>query len=111
MAVGPAGDLALSGELDMASAHVLEAAVAAHMPADRPVELDLEGLTFIDSSGIRCLIQISRSVGETILLRRPTEQVRRILEIALPERAALGVWQIADRHPTDDPLTGSRSGH
>jgi hypothetical protein len=53
VAVGPAGDLALSGELDMASAHVLEAAVAAHMPADRPVELDLEGLTFIDSSGIR----------------------------------------------------------
>jgi anti-sigma B factor antagonist len=46
--------------------------------------LSLEGVTFIDSSGLRGLIQAQRSIrdrGDDLVLRRPAPVVRRLLEI------------------------------
>jgi anti-anti-sigma factor len=73
--------LAARGEIDLDSADRLTEAVVL-----RPgrVVLSLEDVTFIDSSGLRGLIQAQRVLqdrGDDLVLRRPAAVVRRLLEI------------------------------
>jgi anti-anti-sigma factor len=56
--------LSLSGELDRAAANQLEDRLTRLRVPRAPVRLDLSGLDFIDSSGIRLLIQ---TIGEARL--------------------------------------------
>ncbi len=50
--------IVLTGELDMATASRLEAAVAAAIArGDRELVLDLRGVTFMDSTGLRALLR------------------------------------------------------
>ncbi len=76
--------LRISGEVDLANAEDLAAAFEGLENADRDVELDLEGLTFIDSTGIRQLILLARRLpaGRSLVIRSPTAAVRRTFEIA-----------------------------
>lgn len=80
--------LALEGELDVASASDVEAALVAIEAAARPVEsviVDLRGLTFIDSTGLRLLIEASdRAETATYRLRllQPKDSVFRVCVIA-----------------------------
>ena len=53
--------LSLFGELDRAGATTLEHRLASLRAPRSPVRLDLSGLEFIDSSGIRLIIQ---TIGE-----------------------------------------------
>ncbi len=53
--------LSLTGELDRASAPILEGRLASLRVVKRPVRLDLSRLDFIDSTGIRLIVQ---SVGD-----------------------------------------------
>ena len=53
--------LALTGELDLQSAPVLEARLARFRAVKSPVRLDLSRLAFIDSTGLHMLV---RTVGE-----------------------------------------------
>lgn len=48
--------LAVSGELDVATAPELASALSAAMAHETPVLLDLSGVTFMDSSGIAVLL-------------------------------------------------------
>jgi anti-sigma B factor antagonist len=76
----------LSGELDMATAPDLTAAldpVIAHGP--REVVLDLSELSFVDSSGIAALVEAQHRLGE---------QERR-LSIHGAQRGAVRVFEIA----------------
>jgi anti-anti-sigma factor len=57
--------------------------------------LDLTGLEFIDSSGIRVLITAAKKSGQPLLLRHPDHQVRRVLDIALPRAQPKDVWELA----------------
>jgi anti-anti-sigma factor len=45
------------GELDIASAPLLEAALSEHRAAEASVVLDLSGITFMDSSGLKVLVR------------------------------------------------------
>jgi anti-sigma B factor antagonist len=67
--------LRLSGELDIATAPQLEAAVASALARGaRRLVIDLSGLQFIDSSGLRlCIVLSDRAVNEgwTLRLVRP----------------------------------------
>lgn len=80
--------LALDGELDLAGATGVEAALAAIEAAARPADsvvVDLRGLTFIDSTGLRLLIEASnRAQTATYRLRllRPKHSVFRVCVIA-----------------------------
>jgi anti-sigma B factor antagonist len=69
--------LGLSGELDIATAPQLEQAVGAALDAGaRHVVIDLGGLSFVDSSGLRLFIIFAdraRSEGWTLALVRPPE--------------------------------------
>jgi anti-sigma B factor antagonist len=73
------------GEVDLATANELEAAVtSAFEGAPSTVVLDLEGLTFIDSSGLRTLVSLSQeaaSRGGVLALRKVPSHAQRVLDI------------------------------
>jgi anti-sigma B factor antagonist len=72
----------VAGELDMATAPVLEDRVADVVGS---IRLDLEALTFIDSAGIAAFIHLYRRCetdGCTLRIERCCPQVERTLRIA-----------------------------
>jgi anti-sigma B factor antagonist len=75
--------LALRGELDLASSGELAEAAAGIVPGTS-VTLDLRELSFMDSSGIRTLMNLdlrSRAEGWTLALASPQPAVRRVMTI------------------------------
>lgn len=78
----------LEGELDMATAasltELLHAAAAA---TDDPVVLDFTGVSFMDSSGLRALLEGAGqpSGGGPVVIVHPSSQVRRVLDISIPD--------------------------
>jgi anti-sigma B factor antagonist len=83
---GPTTTVALTGELDPATAPQLDEAVQGIL-ADASVTrvvLDLAGLTFLDSSGLRVFVTIRealRSRGGELALSRPSANTQRLLDI------------------------------
>ncbi|MDQ6915878.1 MAG: STAS domain-containing protein [Actinomycetota bacterium] len=76
--------LALEGELDMASAPTLESALADALASADAVELDLGGVRFMDSSGLRALLCARRdadAAGRRLRLVDVSPAVSRILEV------------------------------
>jgi anti-sigma B factor antagonist len=77
--------LRLDGELDLASVPLLESAVqSATLDDPATIVLDLRGLEFIDSTGLRAiLLQDKRSTerGQTFALVRGSEQVQRLMRM------------------------------
>jgi anti-sigma B factor antagonist len=77
--------LRLDGELDLASVPTLENAMAnEQFDGIAEIVLDLRGLEFIDSTGLRAiLLQDKRSTerGQTFALVRGSEQVQRLLDM------------------------------
>ena len=55
--------VALSGELDLAGEQQLEAAIEAAHESARPLTIDLSGLNFIDSSGLRVLVRLHNTAS------------------------------------------------
>ena len=77
--------LALSGELDIASAPELEQRLSELMAEGHlRVLLDLNELSFVDSPGISVLIrakQEAETAGRRLVLRRPTAQLYRVFAL------------------------------
>ncbi len=74
----------LRGELDVAEAAHAAASLAVVAASGREVILDLEGLEFIDSSGLAALAsarQHARRAGSDLLLAAPQPQVLRMLAV------------------------------
>ena len=103
-----AGDalIALTGELDLSGASALEQEIArlAARPDVERVILDLRGLEFLDSSGLRVVALAERLLGgggRSLVLVRGNESVQRVFEITrMVERL----------HFVDDPgVNGSGS--
>lgn len=80
-----------SGELDMSTAPVLDAALREAMDSERTqVIVDLGGLSFIDSTGLRLLVvaaERSRKAGNRLRLLRGSEPVERMLEVSGLQRS------------------------
>jgi anti-anti-sigma factor len=75
----------LSGELDMASAPDLEAAVALALPEAREIVLDIQELTFIDSTGLRVIVaslDSCKRCNTALRVTRARPQARRLFELA-----------------------------
>jgi anti-sigma B factor antagonist len=73
----------VSGELDLATAPRLCAAVAEHGHA-KVLVLDMTATTFIDSTGVRALLQADRRsarVGSRLVIVAGDGAVRRVLEL------------------------------
>lgn len=71
------------GELDLAVAADLRAALEEVLSVDptRTVVVDLRGVTFIDSTGLKELVRPTTE-GRSVTLRLPSEPVRRLLELS-----------------------------
>lgn len=76
----------VSGELDMASAPLFRQALAEAEPRGGRVVLDMEGLTFMDSSGLRELVAF-QNAGHVVDIREASEPVRAVLRMAGMEAA------------------------
>ena len=77
--------LRLEGELDLAGVDQFEHLLAADRPpATATFVVDLRGLTFIDSSGLRALIMADQGVrqeGGRLIVVRGADRVNEVLEM------------------------------
>lgn len=74
------------GEVDMASAPELARAIEEVAGSGGQVVIDFEGVTFMDSTGLRTLLKAATSANGSgpVVLRRPASNVRRVLDISIP---------------------------
>jgi anti-sigma B factor antagonist len=71
----------VAGELDISSVGELASALE---PMDGPLIVDLGGVSFMDSSGIRTIVVARKRLqkdGRSLLLRAPQPHIRQLLEI------------------------------
>jgi anti-sigma B factor antagonist len=77
--------VALLGELDLATAAVAEEGLrAAEAAAPHRLKLDLTGLTFMDSTGLRLVIAAAaraREAGRSLVVVRGPAAVQRVFEV------------------------------
>lgn len=74
--------LLLEGELDIAEAPWMDAAIDACTDG-LPVIIDLTSLTFIDSAGVRALLRERQGARPSALVRTPESIVGRVLDIMM----------------------------
>jgi anti-sigma B factor antagonist len=78
------------GELDLATARTMVVVAEAGLAATNgPLVLEMSGVSFCDSSGLRALLSVeehARTAQRRVVLRQPTIAVRRILDLAHVER-------------------------
>ncbi len=77
--------IALTGELDAATVPVLQSALDANQAHDGVLVLDLEGLDFVDSSGLGAIVECHRTRtegGGTLALRSLSDRVATVLRYA-----------------------------
>ncbi len=83
---GQTARLKLSGELDLASVPSLQKAVDATLAAGaRELTLDLGGVSFVDSSGLRLFIVLSQRAGSEgwkLAMTRPQEQAMTVFVVS-----------------------------
>ena len=75
--------LRLSGELDIATAPVLAAALDGEIRRGSRLRLDVDDLVFVDAAGLRVLVSVRRTAGRTgrIVLGHPTPNVQRVIAL------------------------------
>ena len=81
--------LSVDGEIDLTNSGTLDDLLRQAMENARRVVIDLRGLRFVDSSGIRSLAAGARFAsanGCDLVVRRPRSEARRILELTGLER-------------------------
>ena len=83
---GPTVELVIRGELDPHTAPQLDDELAAliHDDGVTTLVLDVAGIDFIDSSGLRSLIRAQQTIaarGGAVVLRAPSAATLRLLEI------------------------------
>ncbi len=102
--IGEVAVLELAGDLDVSSAGEVERAVRGLQERVRHLVVDLRGVTFMDSTGLRLLVAAdarARTGGRRLSVVRGPESIRRVFRITLLE------WRF---DLVDDPaqVTGGR---
>jgi anti-sigma B factor antagonist len=74
----------LSGELDLATVEHLREILRQDTDSAGDLTLDLSELRFIDSSGLRAIMEASKSMKgkDVVVLRNPSHMASRVLTIA-----------------------------
>jgi anti-sigma B factor antagonist len=81
---GEPGIVHLVGELDIATVPLADEALTAACDEASTVVVDLSNLTFMDSSGVRLLLQrwaTQRERQGDLILRQPTPTVQRLFDL------------------------------
>jgi anti-sigma B factor antagonist len=82
---GDAVVVAPSGEIDLATVDAVRTELDAARTEATRIVLDLRGVEFLDSSGLRLIVEAERDAereGRTFVLVRPRAQVQRLLDVA-----------------------------
>ena len=103
---GDEASVALTGELDLSTAAQVESALAeAEEKGPERLELDLRGLTFMDSTGLRVVLAAdgrARKDARRFEVIQGPQQVHRVFRIALLDR------RIAFVAPSEDGQADGR---
>src|SRR6266542_1301570 len=78
---GDAARVVVAGELDVATADRLRDVLTAEIDSERPVLVDLEDCSFIDSVGLSVLIAAAQQAGRSLAIVSPSPAVKRLIEI------------------------------
>jgi anti-anti-sigma factor len=101
--------VSLLGEFDLAGVTLFERELDRVRAPEATLIVDLRGLTFIDSSGLRALViadQEARSAGRRCIVVRGPEQVGQVLELTgIGERL-----ELVDDFPGLPPRPAAASG-
>lgn len=83
--------ITVHGEIDLSTADQLRTALEAASDGCAQVEVDLEGTTFMDSSGLAVLVDahLQRDPSHRLVVRNPSAVVRQLLDVS-------GVAQVLD---------------
>lgn len=103
------GRLVVIGDLDVAGGARLERVLLDLDDAGRIVQLDLSGVTFVDSTGLRSLLAASRRAqidGRRLGLVNPSQVVRRLLEITATAELFEVLSEPGGVTPGDRPTDG-----
>jgi anti-anti-sigma factor len=83
---GDVHTIALTGELDLSNAEAVERELARAEASDaQTILLDLSGLSFMDSTGVRLVVTAhgrSRADADRLTLRRGQAAVQRVMELS-----------------------------
>lgn len=77
--------IALTGDVDLATASIVEAELRRAEESQDAIVLDLEQVSFMDSSGIRVIVAADQRLhgrGGTLRIARVPPHVRRLFELA-----------------------------
>jgi anti-anti-sigma factor len=79
-----ASEARLRGELDLATYESAQTVLAPLFESEGDVVLNLSGLTFADSSGVRLFIKLRQALGDrgVLVLRDPPPHVAKLIELA-----------------------------
>jgi anti-anti-sigma factor len=86
--------VSVAGEVDVLAWRDLEAMTDTVVVTDMDLDLELEGLTFVDAHGLGALgvvVERLNERGRSVRLLGPPDHVRRILELVAPELERLVV--------------------
>jgi len=83
------GEVSLSGEIDLSNVALLEKGLASSVVVGRPLVVEMSGVTFLDSTGLRCIVKFCEG-GHRVIVRDPSSQVTQLLHLT----ALDGVLQV-----------------
>ena len=79
--------LAVSGELDMASADDFREFASGALDHSRRVVLDISDLAYVDSSGVKAILRlVEDECPNGLILFHPRDNVQRVLDILAVEK-------------------------
>lgn len=88
-------ELWVAGDLDQTTVHRFDEAVRPVIAGAGPLVLDLSGVRFLDSSGVRSLVKLGLSMqGRALVLREPSPPVMRVLQMTRLDE--VGLWRIEE---------------
>jgi anti-sigma B factor antagonist len=106
-------EVAVSGDVDMAVEHDLHAAVRecaqAAVRDGRRVRIDLGGVEFMDSAGLRSLMRLHMEHGDVVSIGSVSGQVARLFEIAGVSDLLMSTGS-SGGHASTEPDTRSGDG-
>jgi anti-sigma B factor antagonist len=97
------------GDVDLATADAVRAELRAAMGEARTVVLDLRGVTFMDSSGLRLLVEMQRATdadGIRMVVVRGPASLQRLLDLTGVEGRVPMADDVEQAVRGDDPATG-----
>jgi len=92
--------LVLRGELDLSNVDEVTEALDRVSEVGASTLLDMSGVSFLDSSGLRALVQ-HRTKGYDVTIENPSPQVARLLEVS----ATAEIFTILRTDPDGDAST------